>query len=470
MMSGRPRAWVFELAICSTIVGVPAVAFAEMANLPAPPSGFDQRKNDIPHGELEVSLSYPTEQYGMQKVTVYKPPGFSMDQEYPVLYLHHGIGGNETVWTNGSEGEADNVMDFLYSEDKAKPMIVVMPDGNIDGASDGFGAHTDVLINDLIPWIEARYPTLTDPDSRAIAGLSMGGGQTFNIGFPNTDKFHYIGPFSAAPNTQNPQQSLVTAIKQNAKVIFISCGSTDGLIGNSEKWVDFLTDNDIPHLYQIEPGQGHTALVWNRSLYNFAQRIFLTSGGTGGTGGMGGIGGMGGMAGTGTSGAGGDAGMSGMSQGGMAGMSQGGMSGTSQGGMSGMSQGGMAGMTAGGGNGPGGAGSGGAAAGTGGAGMLGGAGGSSGSGVAGVTATGGTMSTAGAAGSPGGTGGVPATAGQTSTGGVADPGEPPPAEDPGCGCAVPGSKPTSPPMAFAVAVAAGLAFFRARRRAAKRRS
>jgi enterochelin esterase-like enzyme len=445
MMSGRPlRAWVSEIAICSAIVAVPAIASAEMANLPVPPSGFDQRKNDIPHGELKA-VTYPTQNFGMQRATVYTPPGYSEAQQYPVLYLHHGIGGDEKVWTNGSEGEADNVMDFLYSENKAKPMIVVMPDGNIDGASDGFGAHTEVLIEDLIPWIEMEYPALTDPDSRAIAGLSMGGGQTFNIGFPNTDKFHYIGPFSAAPNTSNPQASLVDAIKANVEVIFISCGSTDGLISNSEKWVNFLEDNDIPHLYQIEPGQGHTALVWNRSLYNFAQLIFKTSGGSGGMGGMGGMG---------TSGAGGGAGRSGM------------------GGVAGMNLGGAGGMTAGGGRASGGAGAGGAAAGTGGTGMLGGAGGSSGSGVAGVPATGGTTPTTGGTGGRIGTGGAPVTAGQPSTGGVSGSGgggDPPPVDDAGCGCVVPSSKRSSLPLALVVAAAAGIAL-RARRRAAKPRA
>jgi enterochelin esterase-like enzyme len=445
MMSGRPlRAWVSEIAICSAIVAVPAIASAEMANLPVPPSGFDQRKNDIPHGELKA-VTYPTQNFGMQRATVYTPPGYSEAQQYPVLYLHHGIGGDEKVWTNGSEGEADNVMDFLYSENKAKPMIVVMPDGNIDGASDGFGAHTEVLIEDLIPWIEMEYPALTDPDSRAIAGLSMGGGQTFNIGFPNTDKFHYIGPFSAAPNTSNPQASLVDAIKANVEVIFISCGSTDGLISNSEKWVNFLEDNDIPHLYQIEPGQGHTALVWNRSLYNFAQLIFKTSGGSGGMGGMGGMG---------TSGAGGGAGRSGM------------------GGVAGMNLGGAGGMTAGGGRASGGAGAGGAAAGTGGTGMLGGAGGSSGSGVAGVPATGGTTPTTGGTGGRTGTGGAPVTAGQPSTGGVSGSGgggDPPPVDDAGCGCVVPSSKRSSLPLALVVAAAAGIAL-RARRRAAKPRA
>jgi MYXO-CTERM domain-containing protein len=447
MMSGRPlRAWVSELAICSSILATPALASAAMANLPVPPQGYSQMKNNIPHGQVEVSLTYPTRNNGMQRVTVYRPPGFSMDQRYPVLYLHHGIGGDEKVWTNGAEGDADNVMDFLYSENKAKPMIVVMPDGNIDGASDGFGAHTDVLINDLIPWIEMEYPTLTDADSRAIAGLSMGGGQTFNIGFPNTDIFHYIGPFSAAPNTQNPQQSLVAEIKaNNMKLIFISCGSTDGLINNSEKWVDFLTDNDIPHLYQIEPGQGHTPEVWNRSLYNFAQRIFLTSG-MGGMGGMGGMAGAAGSAGSGTSGAGGMAGGAGSGAGGLGGAS------------------GAGGMMAEGGSAPGGAGSGGAAAGAGGVAMggSGGTGGSGGSGGAGMSATGGTTPMTGGTGGTG-TGGVPPTAGQSS-GGTAGPGVEPPVDDAGCGCAIPGSKSSSLPMAFAVAAAAGFAFARARRR------
>ena len=127
-----------------------------------------------------------------------------------------------------------------------------------------------------------RAPTQPRPmpiraPSRAC---SMGGGQTFNFGFPNTDTFHYIGPFSAAPNTRQPTQTItnVTMVKQNVKVIFISCGSTDGLINNSENYVNFLNDNAVPHIWQIEQGQGHTKTVWNRSLYNFAQRIFRARG------------------------------------------------------------------------------------------------------------------------------------------------------------------------------------------------
>jgi MYXO-CTERM domain-containing protein len=294
------------------LVALPTAAQSTApAGLPVPPAGFDAKNADIPHGKVDLSLSYPTTEYGMQKVTVYTPPGYSTAQKYPVLYLHHGIGGNEVAWVGqgSNEGNADNVMDHLYSKNLAKPMIVVMPDGNTRGAQDGFAAHGEVLINDLIPWVEATYSAATDPDSRAIAGLSMGGGQTFNFGFPNTDKFHYIGPFSAAPNTRPPAQNIpdVNLVKQNVKVIFISCGSTDGLIGNSENYHEFLDENDVPHVWQIETGEGHTKTVWNRSLYNFAQRIFLdTPGGGGGAGG----GGAGGSAGSASGGAAGAAGSS----------------------------------------------------------------------------------------------------------------------------------------------------------------
>jgi MYXO-CTERM domain-containing protein len=292
-------------ALALAVLAVSGLAHAQVdeANLPVPPQGFASEQN-VPHGNLEVSLEYPTREYGMQKVTIYTPPDYSTDTLYPVLYLHHGIGGNEVAWVGmgSNEGNADNVMDYLYSEGLAEPMIVVMPDGNTRGASDGFSAHGDVLLNDLIPWVEENYSAASDADRRAIAGLSMGGGQTFNFGFPNIDVFHYIGPFSAAPNTQSPTQTItdVEAVKEMVKVIFISCGSADGLIGNSQMYHDFLNDNAVPHVYQIEQGEGHTALVWNRSLYNFAQLLFRdlesTDGGsgTGGAGGTGGVDAMGG--------------------------------------------------------------------------------------------------------------------------------------------------------------------------------
>jgi enterochelin esterase-like enzyme len=429
------------------LVITPTLALATPANLPVPPQGFDQRNNNVPHGQVETSITYPTRNNGMQRVTVYRPPGYSTSQRYPVLYLHHGIGGNERAWTS-SEGNADNVMDFLYSRQMARPMIVVMPDGNTRNAdgttkanNQGFEVHGDVLLNDLIPWVQSTYSAATDADSRAIAGLSMGGGQTFNFGFPNTNIFHYIGPFSAAPNTRQPSQTItnVAMVKQNVKVIFISCGSTDNLINNSENYVDFLNDNDIPHIWQIEQGQGHTPTVWNRSLYNFAQRIFLTSG----SGGMGGAGGMGGIAGTGGSVVGGSAGSA---SGGAAGNMTGGTGGTG---------GGLGGAASG---------AGGALSGAGGIVGQGGAAGMSGSGPStGGVATGGTMPATGGSAPTGGT--TPATGGQTPMAGSAGTGADTPPDDGGCGCTVPGSKSKTPPWQFAFYFTAAVAaLFRARTR------
>ena len=114
------------------------------------------------------SISYETRNYGMQRVSVYTPPGYSTSQRYPVIYLLHGIGGNEVAWVTG-EGNVDNVMDHLYSRQLAKPMIVVMPDGNTDGASDGFAAFGDVLLNDLIPWVERTYSVAADADSHTAS-------------------------------------------------------------------------------------------------------------------------------------------------------------------------------------------------------------------------------------------------------------------------------------------------------------
>lgn len=249
-----------------------------IAGLPVPPKGFDAKDNGIPHGTVSASLEYPTRNYGMRKVTVYTPPGYSTSQKYPVIYLHHGIGGNEVSWIGrgSNEGNADNVMDYLYSKQMAKPMIVVMPDGNVKNAADGFAAHEDVLLNDLIPFIEKTYSVEANADSRAIAGLSMGGGQTFNFGFPHVDVFHSIGPYSAAPNTKQPTVTIkdLTALKNSVKLIFIACGSADGLIGNSKTYHDYLDQKGVPHLYQVEPNEGHNKTVWNRSLYNFAQRLF----------------------------------------------------------------------------------------------------------------------------------------------------------------------------------------------------
>ncbi len=261
----------------------PALGFcSDPAGLPVPPQGFDQVNSGIPHGTVHASLSYSTRNYGMRAFSIYLPPNYSTSQKYPVVYLMHGIGGNEVSWLGqgSNEGEAPDIEDYLLSKNLVKPMIVVMPYGNmVNTSGDTWQNFEDVLLNDLIPYIEKNYSVATDPDSRALAGLSMGGGQTLNFGFPNTDKFHYLGAFSAAPNTLPPSQTItdVATVKQNLKFIYLSYGSTDGLVTNGQNYHNFLDQNNVTHIWQIEQGLGHEKTVWDRSFYNFAQRIFLSN-------------------------------------------------------------------------------------------------------------------------------------------------------------------------------------------------
>lgn len=272
------------LAIASLLVSAPAFS-SDPANLPVPPQGFDSKSNSAPHGKVDVSVSYPTRNYNSQKVSVYTPPGYSTSQKYPVVYLMHGIGGNEVSWIGrgSNEGDAANIIDNLLAANKCKPMIVVMPDGKMGSGDDftRFANFGDVLLNDLIPWVEKTYSVATDADSRALAGLSMGGGQTMNFGFPHTDIFHYLGPFSAAPNAQSPATTIkdVAKVKADLKLIYIGRGDGPSEIKPaSDQYHQFLDQNNITHIYQLEAGLNHEKRTWDRCFYNYAQRIFTGSG------------------------------------------------------------------------------------------------------------------------------------------------------------------------------------------------
>ncbi len=317
-------------SVCSTLV-FPALVWAQSpANLPVPPAGFDQPQNGVPAG-MVTTITYQTQDHGSQKARVYTPPSYSNAQQYPTLYLLHGIGGNENEWYD--QGAPHIILDNLLSKDAAVPMVMVLPNGKMTGNDDfaRFANFEAVLLNELIPYVESNYAVSKDRTRRALAGLSMGGGQTLNFGFGNIDVFAWIGAFSSAPNTIAANQTITdpAAVKRDVKFSFISCGTSDGLLNVSEGYHEYLESQQIPHMYQLEEGEGHTFVVWKRSLYNFAQRIFDDAGnpGTGGAGGMGG-GASGGSAGTGGSGA-GEGG--GPSSGGSASGNSGGVAGTAVG-------------------------------------------------------------------------------------------------------------------------------------------
>jgi enterochelin esterase-like enzyme len=249
------------------------------------PPGFDSLQVDKPHGTIDTIL-YTSKTVGtMRKALVYTPPGFSKSKSYPVLYLLHGIGGDEKEWLNG--GRPQVILDNLYAENAIEPMIVVMPNGRAmknDRAGgnifdsvkvQAFSVFERDLLDDLIPFIEKTYPVQKDREHRAIAGLSMGGGQSLNFGLGNLDEFAWIGGFSSAPNTKKPELLLPNPdeAKKKLKLLWISCGDNDGLITFSQRTHEYLDANNVPHIFYVEPGV-HDFKVWKNDLYMFTRLIF----------------------------------------------------------------------------------------------------------------------------------------------------------------------------------------------------
>lgn len=249
----------------------------------AAPEGFDQKREGIGHGQL-IDIEYKSTTVGTtRKATVYLPVGYDKNKTYPTLYLLHGIGGDEKEWLQGNPAE---IMDNLYAEGKAAPMIIVMPngraqvndraEGNVYAASGAFEKFEGDLLTDLIPYMEANFPVGKDKMQRAIAGLSMGGGQSLNFGLGNMDKFAYVGGFSSAPNTKAPQQLIpdVDKTKAENKLLWMVCGGSDGLMSFSSRLKAFCDENNVPCTLIQYPEEGHNFVVWKYGLYNFAQLIF----------------------------------------------------------------------------------------------------------------------------------------------------------------------------------------------------
>ena len=260
--------------------------FALSHNLVAPaPPGYDIVREGIPHGKIDT-ITYQSKTIGSnRRAIIYTPPGYSKDLKYPVLYLLHGIGGDEKEWLNG--GQPQVIFDNLYAEKKIEQMIIVMPNGRAmkdDRAIGNIMASDKVqafatfeidLIKDLIPYIEKKLPVIKDREHRAIAGLSMGGGQSLNFGLGNLDKFAWVGGFSSAPNIKKPVELVPDPekTKQQLRLLWISCGDKDGLITFSKRTSYYLKANNVPHIYYVDHGY-HDFRVWKNSLYMFSQLLF----------------------------------------------------------------------------------------------------------------------------------------------------------------------------------------------------
>lgn len=254
---------------------------------PDAPAGFNKPPTNGIAGRTEVFEYDSTITGARRKAVVYLPPHYSSDRKYPVLYLLHGIGGNEWEWSGYVH--ADAIVDNLIIAGKATPMIVVTPNGRAladdrvpapdktfapENAA-GFAKFERDLLDCLIPAIQAKYSAGTNREQRAIAGLSMGGGQSLNFGLTHLDTFAWVGGFSSAPNTKPPAElvSDPAATREQLKLLYLSCGNKDGLISVSQGVHVYLKEHNVSHIWNVDD-HGHDRETWASNLYHFAQRIF----------------------------------------------------------------------------------------------------------------------------------------------------------------------------------------------------
>jgi enterochelin esterase family protein len=254
----------------------------------SPPRFYELQ--DVPHGTVHIHKYYSTAQDVSRELYVYTPPGYNPNEKYPLLNLRHGGGDNETAWY--VVGDAANILDNLLAEEKIVPMIVVMTNGNVERQTEG-GAYgeegiaimADELFDDVIPLVEEEYSVYIDQQYRALAGLSMGGGQSFYIGLRNVDEFDWIGSFSSGifggiPGVEFEPEEEIPGILSDSEsfndeldLFYLSVGEQDPRIEHTGNVADQFTENDLYVVYETFEGS-HEWKVWRHSLRNFLQILF----------------------------------------------------------------------------------------------------------------------------------------------------------------------------------------------------
>ncbi len=256
---------------------------------------------DVPHGQVSSKWYFSKATNAWRRFYIYCPPGYENDinKKYPVLYLQHGGGEDETGWVK--QGRVDIILDNLIANGKAVPMLIVMENSNAakPGESGGgmmmggtpgsnewmSGPSTfkEVLINDLIPFVDHTYRTISDRDHRAMAGLSMGGFLTVNSVFEHPETFAYIGAFSGGMRI-SPDDVIKTlyngilsdadAFNKKFKIFFQSIGTAEGPWPRVKQTHEILNNAGIKNVYYESPGTAHEWLTWRRSLNAFAPLLF----------------------------------------------------------------------------------------------------------------------------------------------------------------------------------------------------
>ena len=255
--------------------------------IPFKGDGFYELK-DVPHGDIRMKRVMT--RGGWKKFYIYTPPGYDTDtdKKYPVMYLLHGGGEDERGWA--TQGNTDLIMDNLIAAQEAKPMLIVMMDGNTGGGGGVAGFNIGALNqfegelkNTIIPFVEKNYRTINDGAHRALAGLSMGGLQTLHAGVRNTEMFNYLGVFSSGWWSNNtelsaPQYEFMKTnkdkINSNLKSFWIAMGGKEDIAhDNCQIMMEKFKEMGIKYDYYTSPG-GHTWPVWREDLYKFAPMLF----------------------------------------------------------------------------------------------------------------------------------------------------------------------------------------------------
>lgn len=235
----------------------------------------------VPHGTISI-VWYQSSSLGMmRRMRIYTPPGYDNNRRkrYPAFYLLHGGGDNDLGWS--TIGRAGLIIDNLLAEGKAEPMIVVMPDGSVGRSPAAAGAQAtgrfeDDMVQDIIPYVEENYRVLARKDQRAIAGLSMGGGQTLRLTLENPDMFSYIGVFSSGARSVDEEfeKGLEELETEGVKLYWIGCGVNDQLAhAGSVTLAGLLEKHGIEYTFRESPG-GHTWINWRHYLAEFAPLLF----------------------------------------------------------------------------------------------------------------------------------------------------------------------------------------------------
>lgn len=255
------------------------------------PAFFDGQP--VPHGEIHTQWYQSKSLNSLRRLTVYTPPGYESNgrTRYPVLYLFHGANADETAWTR--LGHVNLILDNLLAAGKAKPFVVVMPFGygvppgstrpSLTAPGLGLSENSRLfakdLIEDVIPYIQAHYRVYTDRDHRAIAGLSMGGGQSLSIGLERLDLFSQVAGFSAALRQADFGKTFSGAVadpeatNRQLRLLWIGCGREDSLFPAAQAFDQFLKEHKIRHTFR-ESGGAHTWIVWRQYLHEVAPLLF----------------------------------------------------------------------------------------------------------------------------------------------------------------------------------------------------